>query len=156
VSQTGLSDIKLPEYLETKQPFGQIPVIEASLAALDPELSVDSRDSARYFYHRMMTFRSTVRATVSRMCHFKLKEASPSAATESRAICRFLVLKYGMNAAAPLIPPTSDLAATARFEIAASIETSNFDKHANPLWIEGYVNPKCVRSKLSVKMADTG
>ena len=149
MSQTGLSDIKLPGYLETKQPFGQIPVIEASLAALDPELSVDSRDSARYFYHRMMTFRSTVRATVSRMCHFKLKALSPSVMTESRAICRFLVLKYGMNAAAPLIPPTSDLAATARFETAASIETSNFDKHANPLWIEGYVNPKCVLSDQS-------
>lgn len=45
---------------------------------------------------------------------------------ESRAICRYLALKY-CDQGAPLIPDPNDIEATALFEQAASIELSNFD-----------------------------
>lgn len=47
---------------------------------------------------------------------------------ESRAIGRYLTLKYGKGS--PLLPPTSDLKATGLFEAAASIEQADFDPFA--------------------------
>ncbi len=46
---------------------------------------------------------------------------------ESRAICRYVALKYGGVGVGKLIPDTADLVETALFEQAASIELSNFD-----------------------------
>ncbi|KAJ1302807.1 hypothetical protein OPQ81_003113 [Rhizoctonia solani] len=77
---------KTPEYLETKQPFGAVPVL------------VDE-DGTQLF--------------------------------ESRAICRYLVAKYGKDSG--LIPSQSDLKAYGQFEQAASIEYSNFDPNAASL-----------------------
>ncbi|RDX40995.1 glutathione S-transferase C-terminal-like protein [Lentinus brumalis] len=48
---------------------------------------------------------------------------------ESRAICRYIALKYG--GIGKLIPDPADVQKTALFEQAASIETSNFDP---PVW----------------------
>ncbi|OJT12914.1 Glutathione S-transferase [Trametes pubescens] len=53
---------------------------------------------------------------------------------ESRAIARYLVLKYGDVGA--LIPDPADLQKTALFEQAASVETSNFDVYASGLAME--------------------
>jgi glutathione S-transferase len=47
---------------------------------------------------------------------------------ESRAICRYLTLKYGKESA--LMPPASDVKATAIFEQAVNSEAFNFDKYA--------------------------
>ncbi|KAI1785160.1 thioredoxin-like protein [Ganoderma leucocontextum] len=48
---------------------------------------------------------------------------------ESRAICRYLALKYG--GIGTLIPAQSDLEKTAKFEQAASVELNNFE---GPMW----------------------
>ncbi|CAE7087360.1 unnamed protein product [Rhizoctonia solani] len=77
---------KDPEYIETKHPFGAIPVL------------VDE-DGTQIF--------------------------------ESRAICRYLVTKYGKGS--ELLPSQSDLKAYGLFEQAASIEYSSFDPNAAPL-----------------------
>ena len=53
---------------------------------------------------------------------------------ESRAICRYIALKYG--GIGKLIPDPSDIKKTALFEQAASIETSNFDPGASGLAYE--------------------
>ncbi|KAH7104866.1 glutathione S-transferase [Auriculariales sp. MPI-PUGE-AT-0066] len=45
---------------------------------------------------------------------------------ESRAICRYIVQKYGKDST--LLPPADDLKAVAAFEAAASSEQANFDK----------------------------
>lgn len=45
---------------------------------------------------------------------------------ETRAICRYLALKY-RDQGTPLIPDFNDIQATALFEQAASIEQANFD-----------------------------
>ena len=55
---------------------------------------------------------------------------------ESRAICRYLALKYG--GVGTLIPDPADLRRTALFEQAASVETSNFDAYASALAFELY------------------
>ncbi|EJD54317.1 glutathione S-transferase [Auricularia subglabra TFB-10046 SS5] len=88
IKQLGMDDIKAKEFLETKQPFGQIPVLE---------------DDGFILY-------------------------------ESRAIARYLTLKYGKGSS--LLPPTSNLQATARFEVAASNEQSNFDPSASAIVFE--------------------
>ena len=44
---------------------------------------------------------------------------------ETRAVCRYLAVKYG--GIGTLLPPQSDVAKTARFEQAASVELSNFE-----------------------------
>jgi len=49
--------------------------------------------------------------------------------TESRAISRYLVAKYGKGST--LVPPATDIEDSARFEAAASVEVSNFDKYAS-------------------------
>ncbi|KAI0696179.1 glutathione transferase [Cytidiella melzeri] len=59
---------------------------------------------------------------------------------ESRAICRYIAAKY-RDQGTPLIPDASDLKATALFEQAASIETSNFDGYAHTLSFEKIVKP---------------
>ncbi|EJD47697.1 glutathione S-transferase [Auricularia subglabra TFB-10046 SS5] len=53
---------------------------------------------------------------------------------ESRAICRYLTLKYAKGSS--LLPPTSDLKATALFEAAASIEQADFDPFASAIVFE--------------------
>lgn len=88
IKQTGMDVVKTKEYIETKQPFGQIPVLE---------------DDGFLLY-------------------------------ESRAISRYLTLKYGKGSS--LLPPTSDLQATARFEAAASIEQADFDPYASGIVFE--------------------
>lgn len=50
---------------------------------------------------------------------------------ESRAISRYLALKYGKESS--LLPPTSDLRATALFEAAASIEQADFEPYASAI-----------------------
>ncbi|KAH7099225.1 glutathione S-transferase [Auriculariales sp. MPI-PUGE-AT-0066] len=54
--------------------------------------------------------------------------------TESRAITKYVVAKYGNGSS--LLPPASDLEATARFDAAASIEQANFDKFASDIAFE--------------------
>ena len=53
---------------------------------------------------------------------------------ESRAICRYLALKYG--GLGTLVPLQSDVEGTARFEQAASVELSNFDPFASQIAFE--------------------
>ncbi|CAE6417859.1 unnamed protein product [Rhizoctonia solani] len=50
---------------------------------------------------------------------------------ESRAICRYLVAKYGKDSG--LLPSQSDIKAYGLFEQAASVEYSSFDPYAAPL-----------------------
>ncbi|KAG8681686.1 hypothetical protein FRC11_000790 [Ceratobasidium sp. 423] len=77
---------KSAEYMDTKHPFGSVPVL------LD-------EDGTQLF--------------------------------ESRAICRYLVAKYGKDSR--LLPNSHDLIAYGLFEQAASIEYSSFYPHAGPL-----------------------
>ncbi|RDX40745.1 glutathione S-transferase [Lentinus brumalis] len=58
---------------------------------------------------------------------------------ESRAIARYIALKYG--GIGKLIPDPSDLKKTALFEQAASVEQSNFDAFAGPLAFENVFKP---------------
>ena len=58
---------------------------------------------------------------------------------ESRAICRYLALKYG--GIGKLIPDPSDIQKTALFEQAASVETSDFDAFASVLAFENIFKP---------------
>ncbi|CAE6455661.1 hypothetical protein ACGC1H_005794 [Rhizoctonia solani] len=58
---------------------------------------------------------------------------------ESRAICRYLVAKYGKGSS--LLPDSSDVKAYGLFEQAASIEYSNFDPSAACLVYERIVTP---------------
>ncbi|KAK5059788.1 hypothetical protein LTR84_009671 [Exophiala bonariae] len=53
---------------------------------------------------------------------------------ESRAICKFLARKYSI----PLVPPESDLEATALFDQAQSIETSYFAPAAGTIAFEKF------------------
>ena len=58
---------------------------------------------------------------------------------ESRAIARYLALKYG--GVGTLIPSPSDVRKTALFEQAASIELTNFDPAAFGLAFENVIKP---------------
>ncbi|PIL25475.1 hypothetical protein GSI_13365 [Ganoderma sinense ZZ0214-1] len=58
---------------------------------------------------------------------------------ESRAICRYLALKYG--GIGKLIPDPADLEKTAVFEQGASVELSNFDPFASGLAFENVFKP---------------
>ena len=60
---------------------------------------------------------------------------------ESRAICRYLAIKYG--GIGKLIPDPSDVQKTALFDQAASIEVTNFDPPASGLGFEIIVK-RCV------------
>ncbi|GJJ09680.1 hypothetical protein Clacol_003904 [Clathrus columnatus] len=59
---------------------------------------------------------------------------------ESRAIARYIAVKYA-DRGTPLIPPTTDLVAFAKFEQAASIEQSNFDVYASGIAAELFFKP---------------
>ena len=59
---------------------------------------------------------------------------------ESRAIARYLALKYG-GVAKKLIPDPGDVRATAVFEQGASVELSNFDTFAAGLAYEKVFKP---------------
>ncbi|KAF8597093.1 glutathione S-transferase [Ceratobasidium sp. AG-I] len=80
---------KAPDFIDTKQPFGAVPIL------------VDE-DGTQIF--------------------------------ESRAICRYLIIKYGKNSG--LIPDQDDVKAYGLFEQAASIEYSSFDPPAVGLTFE--------------------
>ncbi|KAJ6498368.1 glutathione S-transferase [Mycena vitilis] len=58
---------------------------------------------------------------------------------ESRAIGRYLVAKYG--AGSTLVPDPKDVAATAKFEQAVSIENNNFDPTAGQIALELLLKP---------------
>ncbi|KAI0696181.1 glutathione S-transferase-like protein [Cytidiella melzeri] len=60
---------------------------------------------------------------------------------ESRAIARYIATKYRDQGTPSLVPDPSDLQATALFEQAASIETSNFDFYAYAIAIEKVFKP---------------
>lgn len=59
---------------------------------------------------------------------------------ESRAIGRYIAAKY-RDQGTPLLPDPSDLKATALFEQAASIETSDFDPYASGIAAEKVFKP---------------
>ena len=59
---------------------------------------------------------------------------------ESRAIARYVASKY-RNQGNSLLPDPSDIQATALFEQAASIETSNFDPFASGIAAEKVFRP---------------
>jgi glutathione S-transferase len=59
---------------------------------------------------------------------------------ESRAICRYISTKYAGQGTS-LIPPPTDLKATALFEQAASVEQANFDAFASKLVAEKVFKP---------------
>ncbi|KAJ7734756.1 glutathione S-transferase [Mycena maculata] len=58
---------------------------------------------------------------------------------ESRAICRYLVAKYGPTST--LVPDHKDIIATAKFEQAASIENNNFDPMGGQIMLELVMKP---------------
>ena len=58
---------------------------------------------------------------------------------ESRAICRYLAVKYG--GIGKLIPDPADVQKTALFDQGASIEQSNFDPYASGLAYEIVFKP---------------
>ncbi|CAK5271328.1 unnamed protein product [Mycena citricolor] len=58
---------------------------------------------------------------------------------ESRAIARYVVAKYGNGST--LVPDPKDIAATAKFEQAVSIENNNFDAIAGPIMLEKVMKP---------------
>ncbi|PSR73266.1 hypothetical protein EW026_g5785 [Hermanssonia centrifuga] len=59
---------------------------------------------------------------------------------ESRAIARYIALKY-RDQGTPLLPDPTDLKAVGKFEQAASIELSNFDPFASGLAAEKVFKP---------------
>lgn len=59
---------------------------------------------------------------------------------ESRAIGRYLALKYAAQGA-PLIPPTSDIEKTVAFEVAMQIENQEFEPSASKIAIEKLLFP---------------
>ncbi|THU81853.1 glutathione S-transferase-like protein [Dendrothele bispora CBS 962.96] len=60
---------------------------------------------------------------------------------ESRAICRYLVQKYGKPGPDGLMPDPRDIEATANFEQAASIENNHFDFYAWQIALESVIKP---------------
>lgn len=54
---------------------------------------------------------------------------------ECRAICKYLAIKYSI----PLLPPSSDAEATARFDEAQSVEMSYFAEPVQKLAFEKYI-----------------
>jgi len=58
---------------------------------------------------------------------------------ESRAIARYVVAKYGQGST--LVPDPKDIAATAKFEQAVSIENNNFDPTGGQLALELILKP---------------
>jgi len=60
---------------------------------------------------------------------------------ESRAIAKFVALKYRGQNGVDLLPDPNDLKAVAKYEQAASIELSNFDPYASGLAYEKVFKP---------------
>ena len=60
---------------------------------------------------------------------------------ESRAIARYIALKYPDQGTPGLVPPQSDLKKTALFERAASMELTQFDPHASKVAVQRILNP---------------
>jgi glutathione S-transferase len=102
----GKGEHKTTEYLETKQPFGVIPVLVVCL----------SPSSLKYSLHTYLTHD---------------QDEDGTQLFESRAICRYLTSKYGKDSG--LLPDPSDIKAYGLFEQAASIEYSSFEPPASGL-----------------------
>ncbi|KGO72925.1 Glutathione S-transferase, N-terminal [Penicillium italicum] len=82
-----------------------------------------------------------------------LKDSSfdpPLVLYESRAIVRYLALRYGQGT---LMPNPSDIRAAALFEQAASTELTAFDPVANRLVFEQFFKPKLFASDGSVDVS---
>ncbi|PPQ66631.1 hypothetical protein CVT24_006923 [Panaeolus cyanescens] len=60
---------------------------------------------------------------------------------ESRAICYYIVVKYGNQGTPNLVPPPSDLQATALFQQAVMVESHNFHIYAQPAVKERIYHP---------------
>jgi len=60
---------------------------------------------------------------------------------ESRAIAKFIALKYRGKNGVDLLPDPTDLKAVAKYETAASVEQSNFDPYASGLAAEKVFKP---------------
>ena len=60
---------------------------------------------------------------------------------ESRAIARYIALKYRHQGTPGLNPDVADLGKYARFEQAASVEQSNFDMYASAIAAERVFKP---------------
>jgi glutathione S-transferase len=95
-----------PEYLE-RQPFGQVPVLD---------------DNGYHIYGE--GYYEFVQLDLTPIIIFLL---------ESRAIGRYIALKYASQGTQDLIPVGSDLEATGRFEEACSVEYSQFNPSAEGL-----------------------
>jgi len=67
---------------------------------------------------------------------------------ESRAISKYIIHKYGKNST--LVPPASDLEATAKYDAAVSIEQADFDKFASDLVFE-LVFKACVQFRVGLQ-----
>ena len=64
---------------------------------------------------------------------------------ESRAIARYIALKYADQGTPGLIPSPTDFEAWGRFEEAASIEQNNFDPFASGISAEKVFKPSVLR-----------
>lgn len=65
---------------------------------------------------------------------------SNGAYLESRAICRYLAIKY-QNKGTPLVPALEDNSGWTLFEQAASVEVTHFDAFANLICMQKVFNP---------------
>jgi glutathione S-transferase len=104
-----------PEHL-ARQPFGLVPTIEVH----PPSFSWN-------FFTHLLAMYITQDDTLSLF--------------ESRAIGRYLVAKYGPVTGSTLVPDPSDIAATAKFEQAMSIENNYFDPTGRQLAFELLLKP---------------
>ncbi len=59
---------------------------------------------------------------------------------ESRAICKYIAVKY-QQPGTTLVPPASDLEATALFDQAMLTEISHYEKHISVLVWEKHIAP---------------
>ena len=103
---------KAPEYKEKMQPFGQIPVLE---------------DDGFFLYGKLVSISvALLRITTT--------------SSESRAIARYIALKYAKQGTPNLIPSGENLQETALFERAMSIEATQFTA-AESLTMEALFKP---------------
>lgn len=75
--------------------------------------------------------------------------------SESRAICRYLALKYFKEGGQNLTPNPKDLKATALFEQWASVELTNYDTYATVLVGQKLFGKYASRTLISYPQAHT-
>ena len=98
-----------PEYLE-KQPFGQVPVLD---------------DNGYLIYGEGCHWHDFLKLDITSIIIVIF--------LESRAIGRYIALKYASQGTQGLIPDGSDVEAVGRFEEASSVEYSQFNPSAEGL-----------------------